>query len=266
MRLSLIIAGLLLQTSAYAASPAFSSLSQSDFDNITKEFSSNFSHSTVMGPAALGHLWGFELAVIGGTNPSPNTNTIVQNSTGGSGDLPSLYHGGLAAGLSIPLGITIEFEILPNTSYQGLTAHFQSTALKLTLSDTLLSGLPFNLAIRGFYSTSQFSFYQNVNGINGTITNDNSIFGVQLLASPKLLVFEPYLGVGYLSAKDTLGVTGTGTIFNSSYTNNQSGTSSPNSVQALAGLNIKLLFLSTGVEYARTFDSNRYSVKVGIEF
>jgi len=250
--------------SAPAASPTFTNLTQDDFNNITKEFSSNIEHPSVMGAESLGHLFGVEAALVAGVNPSPRINDIVERSAGSS--FKNLYHGGLALGLTVPFGITGEAVLLPKMTVGGAEFQAYSVGAKITLNEDLLSMIPFNLAVRGFYTNSQFNFDQTSGGVNGTVKNKNTVTGLQLLASPRLPIFEPYAGIGFLQAKNTLSVTGTGTVFDPSYTSSQSADSNPTTTQFLLGVNAKLLLLSLGLEYSHAFDANRYTAKVGFAF
>lgn len=246
------------------ASPTFSNLTQDDFDHIAKEYSSNIEHPSVMGAESLGHLFGLEVALVGGVNPSPKINDISERSSGSS--FKNLYHGGLAAGLTVPFGITGEAVLLPKMKMGGAEFQAYSIGAKITLNEDLLAMIPFNLAVRGFYTNSQFSFDQTAGGVSGTIKNKDTITGLQLLASPRLPILEPYAGIGFLQAKNTLSVDGSGTVFDPSYTTAQSADSKPSTTQFLLGVNAKLLLLSLGLEYSHAFDANRYTAKFGFSF
>lgn len=248
---------------AQAGSPAFTGLTQDDIDNFTKEYSSNMAHPSVMGAQSLGSIFGFELGVIGGMSTSPKTKDIIARA-GGSG-FGDLYHAGLAGAVTVPFGITAEGILMPKLHASGADFQMYSLAVKWT-SNEVIPIIPFNLAIRGFYSGSEFSFDQNSNGVTGTVKSKDKVMGLQLLASPRLPVLEPYAGVGFVKADNTLDVSGTGTIFDSSVTSGQSATSKPSTTQFLLGINAKLLLLSLGAEYAHTFNSDRYTAKVGLAF
>lgn len=248
-----------------AQTPNFTNLSQADFDNVIKEFSSNFSHHSVMGAGTLGTLWGFEFGLVGGLTQSPDSNSIVRR-TDSSVDLKNIYHGGLLLGVGAPLGLTAEAVIIPKMTISGGDAEYTSLGLKWTMTDEVLKVIPFNLAVRGTYTTSKFSFKQVISGYDATVQNENKVTGVQLLASPRLPLFEPYAGIGYLQADDTLSVTGTtGTIFASTFTAAQSASSKPYSAQYLVGVNFRAL-VSLGLEYQSSFGTSGYTAKLGFSF
>src|SRR5690348_12960246 len=100
---------------AMAAAPSFTNLSQDDVDKISKEFSANFVHPSVMGASTLGKIFGVEAALVAGQTPSPETDAIVKRSAPGN-ELPNLYHAGLLLGLSVPLGFTGELVMIPKTT------------------------------------------------------------------------------------------------------------------------------------------------------
>ncbi len=258
------LAFLLPNNNALAAGPSFTNLTQSNFEDISKELSANFMHHSVLGAAPLGKVFGFELGLVGGQSPCPEINTIVKNS--GGSDFPNLYHAGILGAVSVPFGITGEIVMLPKTSASDASFEMTSMAAKLTLDETLLV-LPFNLAFRGFYTTSKFSFTQTISSALATVQNEDKVQGFQMLVSPKLPLVEPYAGVGYVSAKNSLSVSGTaGNIFLPSFTSSQSAESTPTSTQFLLGINANLLFFHLGAEYSNAFGKNTYTGKLAFGF
>lgn len=251
--------------STASAATSFTSVTPTDLDTIAKEFSSNFSHSSVMGAATLGKIFGLELALVAGQNPSPGLDKMVKASSS-SDSLPTLYHAGILLAVSVPLGFTGEVIYTPKISSSGLDFQATSAALKYTMDESLIV-LPFNLAFRAFMSSSTLSFTQDTGTIVGTVENKNTVNGFQILVSPSLPMVEPYAGVGYLQGKDTLGFSGTGNLFGGSIPlGTTSQDASVNSTQVLLGVNAHLLLLSLGLEYARAFDSDRYTAKLGFVF
>ncbi len=246
------------------ADPSFTNLTASDFEKISKELSANFLHHSVQGAAPLGSLWGFEIGLLAGQTAVPNTSDIVKRS--GSGDFPNLYHAGLLGVLTAPFGITGEAALLPKTKMGDLEIEKTSLALKLSLNTELLQIIPFNLAFRGFMSNSKFNFKQNSGGVNGTIEDKNSSSGIQLLASPSLPFIEPYVGIGHVSAKNELSVSGTGSIFDTSYTTGQKSDTSMSSTQYLLGVTAQLLVMNLGLEYSSAFGANTYTAKLAFGF
>ncbi len=248
-----------------AASPTLTNLTADDFEKVSKELSGNFMHHSVQGAASLGTIFGFEVGLVGGQESTPNMNAIVKAQSGS--DFPNLYHAGILGVVSIPFGITGEVMLTPKTTSNGSTFQETSLALKLSLNTELLKFLPFNLALRGISSNSQFSFQQVMSGANATVENKNSVAGLQILLSPSLPIVEPYIGIGFLNAKNTLSVTGSSTsIFAPAYTSNQSAENTLSTTQILAGITAKLLVFSVGAEYSNAFGASSYTGKLAFGF
>ena len=261
--LKLIVLGsFLMSTTSQAAGPNFFNLSEKDFENISKEFSGDLMHHSVQGAATLGSILGFEVGLIAGQTSSPDLSKISKDS--GGEDVPNLYHAGLLGVLTVPFGITGELIMLPKTSANDTSLQMTSAALKFTMSEELLV-IPFNLALRGFMSSSKVSFTQTDATGTATVENDNKVTGLQLLVSPKLPVFEPYAGVGMVNAKNTLSTTGT-LLFDPTYTASQSQDSTLSSTQILLGVTANLLFFRLGAEYSSAFGNNSTTVKLAVGF
>lgn len=244
------------------AGPVFTSLSEQEFEDISKEFSGNFMHHSVQGAGTLGNIFGFELGLVAGQQTSPKINDIVKRS--GGSDFSNLYHAGFLGAVSVPFGITGELLILPKISSGEADFQSMSAAVKLTMSENLLV-IPFNLALRGFYSTSTFGFNQDSGGNSVSVENKTKVTGLQILVSPKLPLLEPYAGIGYVSSKNTLSANGAG-LFAPGYTTSQSMEKSPSSTQILLGVTGNLLLFHIGAEYSNAFGASTYTGKLAFGF
>ena len=242
----------------FAASPTFLNLTQSDYEKITREFSSNFAHHSVQGANTLGSIFGFEFGVLLGLTKSPDSDAIAKAGTP-PGELSNLPHGGLFAAVSIPLGFTAEVVMIPKTSTSDSEFQTSSIALKWT-SNNAFPVLPINLALRASVATSYFSFNQTVSGVATKVENKNSVNGLTLLLSPKLPIIEPYVGIGYLSGKNTL----SGTVF--TYSASSSADATATSTEYILGATARLLFFTFGAEYYTSFGTNGYTAKLGFGF
>lgn len=262
-RLVLALA-LMLSVTSQAATPTFSNITAKEFDEMSKELSANFLHHTVQGAAPLGQVFGFELGLIAGQTAVPHISDIVKRS--GGADFPNLYHAGLFGVLTAPLGITGEIAITPKMSVSDLDLEKMSLAAKLSLNTDLLQMIPFNLAFRAFMSNAKFSYKQNNGGVAGTIENKNNSTGIQLLASPALPFIEPYAGIGYVTAKNDLSLSGTGNIFDTNYTSSKSADVSLNSTQYIVGVTGNLLLMNLGLEYSSAFGASTYTAKLAFGF
>jgi hypothetical protein len=267
--LNVFLGFLILPNQSFADSPKFNNLSSDDFNNIMKDFSALSSYSSVSGASGRGSLFGFEVGVIGGVTSTPNVNSVAKNADS-SLNIPQLPSAGVLAAISIPMGLSFELIFLPQTTVNNLNYQQMGGAVQYKILS-----LPIDLSVKAHYTKTQFNYSQIVNNsstaftnVNTTINFDDTLFGGDLMAGKDLIFFEPYVGVGYETAKANLGVTGssTATIFAPSYTSAQSASSTPSSARFLAGIEFKLLLIRLGAEYIRAYDTNRFNAKLSVGF
>lgn len=268
-----VLAAALIPAQGFSADLTLDNITLADFDKIVKEFSGNFAYSTVTPASSLGGLWGFEFGVVGGMTKAPELKALVQRSSA-SYDEDSLYHGGALLRIGAPLGLTGEALIIPETKVSDLKVSQYAGSVMWTITDVFMEDLPVTVATKGFYSKTSASYSQRVTrgtpggvAVNANIDFDNTIFGGQLLVSKKVLVFEPYVGIGYAKAKGDLSVNAATApnayIFASG---ERSASSKPSSVQLMAGLDIRLFFLTLGAEYQRSFGTSSTTGRVSFRF
>lgn len=269
----LLFSAMFCSARAYADAPAFNNITQTDLDHVTREFSEDSSLHDVMPPSSLGSLFGFEVGLVGGITHTPQTNSVVQ-SYSPSTTVDMIPHAGILGAIGVPLGFTGELTLVPQITVSGVQYYQYAGAIKWTATDVILSDLPVNLAVRGYLSRTNLSFgdtFQNASTSNqpvtGTVTYSGTVYGADLMVSPKLAIIEPYLAVGVITGKGTLSVSAdSGTIFNQSFTSATSADSSSNSTHLLIGANMKLLALVLGLEYSRAFDTDSYTAKLSFRF
>ena len=266
---------LLLPTVSFADTFSLSSLTLADYDKIVKEFSSNFTYSSVNGASGLGGLGHFELGVVGGQTKSPELDRLVKAANSGSKFKGKLYHGGAMARIGLPYSLTVESVFFPKTTVSEATFQEFSGAIMWTTTDDVLSMLPLSIAPKFFYTSTKVGFRQNVTQtvsgtstvVNAGVDFNNTLWGLQLLASKKLLMFEPYVGFGYVKAKGDLKVNASGTVNTFSFpTQNNEASSSPKSALFLLGADVQLLFLSLGAEYQRSFGASSMNGRLSFRF
>ena len=261
-------------TKAFAASLNFNNLSQSDFNNIAREFSANDNLNDVMPASSLGAVFGLELSVGAGLTKSPNTNASVQSSSPGT-DASKLPHASILGAVSFPMGITGEFSLLPTEKLNGMKAQQFGGALKWTITDIFMQNLPLNIAVRGFITDSQYSFDNTINNsstsfqpVKTTLSYTGQVSGYHLLVSPKFpfKLIEPYVGYGMAFERGSIAMNGStaGVLFSDS--SSQSGSASDRSTELLVGINAKLAYFVIGAEYVRCFSTDTYSAKLGFRF
>lgn len=261
---------MILSAPAQAAGPAFNELTQGDFDNAIRELSGNATYHSVTGASSLGALFGVEVGLVAGLTSTPEIDKLSKQADPNA-SVSQLPHASLLAAVSVPMGFTIEALLFPSISVGEVKYQQFGGSVKWTSGDVLM--LPFNLAARAFFTKNEMSFGQTLNNTSTgpvpvavDVKQENSQYGLQILASPNLPFIEPYIGIGTVSAKGSLAVSGatTGTIFN--FTSAQKAESSPTSTQFILGVNANLLLLNLGLEYNRVFSTDSYNFKLGFKF
>ncbi len=236
------------------AAVQLTNITDADFENITKEMSANFTHSSIMGASKMGTVLGFQFGIIAAQTATPNIDAIAKRNPGS--ELPSLYNAGLMGAVGIPMGLAFEVVMIPKLSSAGASLSANSFAIKYNINE-VIPVLPVNLAVRGFTSNASFGFAQVVSSINVDVNNKTNVSGIQLLLSPMFPMVEPYVGIGLLSGSNELSVTGSNPIFAPGFSTAQSATKSVSSTQMLAGVDVNLLILKLGLEYSQSFGSSR---------
>lgn len=258
--LSFIICG-----SAFAATPSLDNITSSDLEGISKEFSANFVHRPVSSAAPLGDIIGVEIGLIAGQTDAPKIKEISQREDPTNNDVDSLYHAGIHVAVSVPFGITGELIALPETELGDVSLKNTSLGLKYTFSELL--DLPMvDLAIRGHYTSGDLNYSDRIDGVNTTISLENSTSGFQLLGSVDLVFIEPFIGFGTVSRETTLKASGSARIFDQTFTASQSSTVDGSSSQFLVGAQLNLLFLRIAAQYENVFDTSIISGKLSFKF
>lgn len=260
---TILIASLLtLPMVSMAADPGFDNLTKSDMETLAEGFGANFTHNSLMGASKMGTLFGFQVGLTAASTTVEEIDKIAKRNTGAG--LKSIANAGLVAAVGIPFGIAFEAVIVPKLEADGAEAESSSFAIKYNIND-MIPILPVNLALRGVHSTAKFSFDQTVSNAVGSVKNETTVSGVQLLLSPMIPLVEPYIGVGLLNSTNKLTTTVSG-IFDTAYSTGSSKEESVSGTQILAGLEVNLVLLKFGVEYSNAFDNSRIGAKLTFGF
>jgi hypothetical protein len=250
----------------FAEGPSFDDITNNDLDNISKEFSANFVHRAVSPASTLGDIFGFEVGIIAGVTDAPDIAAITQREDPTNSDpFDKIAHAGLYGSVSVPFSLTAELVLLPEREIGDVTLSHTSFGLKWTFSDMLPIPL-IDLALKGHFSTSEMSFSDTVDSVNTTVTLDNTTYGVSVLASANLLVFEPFAGVGYITRETDLGATGSAQIFDTTFSASQSASVDGSSGQFFAGVQVNLLLMKIAAQYENVFGTSVTSAKLTIGF
>ncbi len=266
---SLLLLTLLLNSTAtQAQSLGFDNVSEDDLKKIVSDLSSNFTHTSVSGAGALGTIFGFELGVVGGMTSTSELDKLVK-SYDASASADQAIHGGILGMLSVPLGLTAEALFVPAVGSEDFKFNTLSLALKWTMTDTVLSGLPVDLAVKFHMNQTGLKFKQVISPdpYETELEFKNQILGAQLLVSKSLVLVTPYAGLGMLQSEGELSFSGSsGNIFDSTYTTSTSAKVKASSSQFLAGVELNLLLLKAGLEISRQFSADRITGKIAFSF
>ncbi|MCO4795245.1 MAG: hypothetical protein KC493_16120 [Bacteriovoracaceae bacterium] len=256
----------LFSLNTYAAGPGFDDVTQTDLDNISKEFAANFVHRPIAPASSLGAIFGFEVGLVAGLTDASKIGEITKRTDPTESDpLDKLIHAGVLGSVSVPFGITGEVILLPEQNLGDVDISNFSLGIKWTL-DSILP-IPFvDVAIRGHYSSGELSFSDTVDAVNTKVSLENTTTGVTLLASAGLMIIEPFVGVGYVTRESTLAATGAAQIFDTTFTTAKSSTVDGSSAQIIVGAQLNLLFMKVGAQYESVFDTSVTSAKLTFGF
>ena len=263
---SLIITILFLAGPSFASDFGFSNLSQNDVDEVFKEFSATFTHSTVTGAKSKSKIFGIEAGVVAGVTSSDIVKDIVERSLpAGSEDINYLPFASLYALVSFPFGITAEANFMPEIDVQDVEFKHLSLAGKIEL--TYFMELPVELAIRAMLIDTSASITQSsqaFGGFVGEVGYKQTQMGLQAIVGKSFGIVEPYASIGFVRSSGELTARGSGTIFN--FTPSDSVDSSASGLQVALGLQVNLLLVKVGAEYVNAYGANHLNAKVALSF
>ena len=251
--------------SAYAANPpTLSNLNQADASAIMKNFGNAVVFRAVEPPSANGKIWGIGVGIAGDVTSATDTNNVLSKS-GTSPNISALPGADLVLTLQAPLGLSAEAGFLPRMTFSGLSEKRTAFNVKWTFTDLFLRGqTPFDAAVRVGFGRNEFSYGQTTNGVQDTVKFDSKAFRAELAFSRKILVFEPFIGLGLLRTSNPLSNTANASLY--SFTNSQSYEYSKSSFVFNIGAEVRLLILTVGAQVEWAFGETAAAAKVGLKF
>lgn len=266
----LILFSLVLSHSLFAAAPSLDNLSEVEADQIAKEFSANFVHTTVSPASSLGDIFGVEVGIVAGATESPTIEKISKE-VDSTADVGALPHAGIIAGLSVPGGFTAEVNLIPERTTSGLTFEHTSFALKWTITNSI--PLPFDLALRLHGSSSTLSYADTINNdstsntdVDTNISFETSSYGANLSASVNALILEPYAGVGIVKTETDIKTSASTSVDIFTFSDAESYNSENDGTHYFMGANVNLFLLKLGFEYGKVMDLTRMTFKLSAYF
>lgn len=246
----------------HAAGPSFVNLSQGDFDTIIEDLGGLQTHTSVSPASGLGKIFGFELGLIAGAAQVPGIEKLV-NEADPAADAAVLPHAGLLGAISLPVGFKFELAMIPEKDFDEVKLKYTATAVQWTMTDSVLP-LPLDLALKLHHTKATLGFIQDISGTPANVEIENTINGLQLLASKKIGFFEPYAGLGKVKVNGKVAVSGSNEFFD--FTDDQFAKSDVSGSQYFIGFNLNLLFFKFGLETGKVFDARKASAKLSFYF
>jgi hypothetical protein len=136
-------------------------------------------------------------------------------------------------------------------------------ALKWTPTEIFMD-LPVSLAGKLILGAADLNFSQTVSNVPIDYEYKNGEVAFLALVSKNLVIFEPYFGIGTVSARGTLSANTA--IFVPGFTTDLSATTTKTGTVWMVGTEIKLLALKLGAEYTNMFGTSRAMGKLSFFF
>jgi hypothetical protein len=236
----------------------FTNIDSSDLKSIIKELGNNFTYTPVSGASTLGSIFGFKVGLIAGTTSTPEIANLS-----GSGE--SIPHAAILGRISIPFGLTFGLNYVPSTKLGDATIGVTGIEAQWTISEGLLV-IPFDLALRGTYSTASFGFSQTISSVDTDVSSKITSTSLAIIAGLDLVVVKPYAGIGTVNVNGNLDIDSSTSFFNGDLAGETDASETVSGTQLLMGVDFSLLIMDLGVEFAQQLGSNRYTAKVAFGF
>lgn len=257
MKKIIVLLSLVLSTQVYSAVPQLTNLTSAQISSVITDFASDFVPTNVSGASSLGDIIGFRVGLIGGLTDAPGLSDLTMTQVD---KLPVL---GAYARLGIPFGVSFDLTILP-IDLAGFTYKYNSIGTQWTFTDLL--EWPLEMQLRLNYTTAKLAWQVDDALLSSTVTYDHSSFNMALVISKKFLFIEPYIGFGRVSGSNDLTAVGTATIFDSSVSQSQRVGVDTKDNYYFLGIDVNLLLVQVGAEYAKNFSNQRISGRISFGF
>ena len=199
----------------------------------------------------MGMLVGVEAGIVGGL---VSVDSIEKFSDNDVDKLPNL---GIYARVDAPFGFGAEVTLLP-LEVDDIKFNSFSFAGRMNVNK-FIPILPISAKLKVRLGNADID-YKGVEGGNAIEGNmSNKFTSIDLTLGKKFLIIEPYVGIGYIDAKGDFNFTSSG-VANS---DKDIGMSTDH---IFAGVNLNLIGMRFGVEYASLYGTDRVLAKLGFGF
>lgn len=252
-----LILSLLCSIHIYAGAPQLTNMSSQEVQGVLHDLASNLVPTNVSGASTIGDIAGVRLGLIAGLTDAPTVANLTTNS------VDKLPLAGAYLKVGIPFGLSFDVTILP-IDLGDFTYSYLSIGTQWTFSNLLK--LPFELQARVNYTSAEMSWTVEDTGLTSNVDYNHSSMSFALVASKKLLILEPYVGIGYVKGDNDITATGTATIFDSSVTASEREGISTNDTYYFVGVELDLFILQAAVEYGKQLGNSRIAARLTVGF
>jgi hypothetical protein len=180
---------------------------------------------------------------------------------------PFLPTGMIQLALGLPNGFSLEGGFVPSLTYQGSNFSNYSGGIKWTLSRSVFSKSPIDIAVRVNYTNAALSYTQPIAAGTVSVRYSTGMISSNLVFSRNFIFIEPFVGAGFISSASSLTGTGTASLFGASF---PVGTTSVNDNQLTAwlhgGVKLHLTLLKLSASYDWLFGITSWSLKAALAF
>lgn len=257
MKKLIVICSVLLCFQLKAEAPQLTNMTSANVQGVLNDLASNLVPTNVSGASNIGDIFGFRLGVIAGITDAPEIGNLTSNS------VDKLPMAGAYLKVGIPLGLSFDVTVLP-LDLGDFTYSYFSAGVQWTFSDLLK--LPFSLQARFNVTSAEMSWTVTDSSSTSNVSYNHSSKSVALVVGKKLLIVEPYAGIGYVIGDNDLTAVGTATIFDTTVTTSDREGVSTNDMYYFAGVDIDLYVLQLAAEYGKQLGNSRISARVTIGF
>ncbi|MEK6555117.1 MAG: hypothetical protein AABZ31_07755 [Bdellovibrionota bacterium] len=248
---------------AQASSPELTDITGEDLKNVIRDMTGIFAHTTLSSAALYTDDVRGEIGLVIGSAETPHVDDISQRSDP-EADVSMIPHTSLIANYYFTEQIRFELSYLPEIKTSKIQLASQSIALQYTATDPKVSGL--DVAFKFYVTSSEVHFDQATSSGDMKVKYKSNVTGLMMIFSEKILILEPYFGIGRLNSQGRLKVSGSGTIFDTAYTTSNTAEESATGNHLMYGVNFDIFALQAGIEVLRTFNANKLSAKFSFNF